>query len=339
MEKIKFALVGCGNIGKRHLAVLDAEPNADIVAVCDIKPDRCQKASELYGDIPFYTDYTEMITTESLDIVDICTPHGLHAPMAIQAARKGHHVLVEKPMALSVEDAEKMVEVARRNKVQLMVVRQNRYNVPITLTKRALDEGKLGQVYMVQCNVLWNRYRGYYTESEWRGYKDLEGGALFTQVAHFIDLMIWWFGDIVSAKTDLDRKKQFVEIEDCGNAILRFESGVMGSLTWTTCVYNSNYEGSITIIGEKGTIKVGGKYLNRIDFWDVKSYPLPEGVEYVDTPNEYGKYQGTSSNHDKVIHDVVKDIWEETHLVVRGEEGIKGVAAIEMIYQSAENYE
>jgi predicted dehydrogenase len=163
----------------------------------------------------------------------------------------------------------------------------------------------------------------------------LEGGALHTQVSHFIDLMIWWFGSIIDAQTSLDTKNHDIEIEDCGQTIVRFESGAMGSIIWTTCVYNKNYEGSITIIGEKGTIKIGGQYLNKIEFWDVMSYPLPEDVEFTDKPNAYGKYQGTSSNHDKVVHDVVAELLNERHNVVEGDEGMKTIEAIELIYKHA----
>lgn len=334
MEEVRFAVVGCGNIGMRHLAVLDAEPNAEIAGVCDIVEERCREAASLYGDVPYFQDYEEMLLQTDADVINICTPHGLHAPMSVQASETGRHVLVEKPMALSVDDAERMIAVAQANDVHLMVVKQNRYNVPIDLTTTALTEKRLGRIYMVQCNVLWNRYVGYYQDSTWRGKKELEGGALYTQVVHFLDLMIWWFGDVEWAMADLDTKKQDVEIEDCGNALLRFESGVMGALTWTTCVYNKNYEGSITVIGEEGTIKVGGRYLNEIEFWDVSSYPLPDRVEFIDEPNEYGRYQGTSSNHDRVIHDVIYDVFQDRHRAVEGDEGIRSIKAIEMIYGS-----
>jgi predicted dehydrogenase len=255
--------------------------------------------------------------------------------MAIEAAENGKHILVEKPMALTVGDSQKMIQAAKANDVLLMVVRQNRYNVPIGTTKRVLDEGILGKIFMVQCNVLWNRHQEYYEESNWRGIKKLEGGALYTQVSHYIDLLIWWFGDIIDAKVDMDTKNHNIEIEDCGNALLTFESGVMGNLLWTTCVYNKNFEGSITIVGENGIIKIGGQYLNQIDFWDILAYPLPDDIEFIDKPNAYGKYQGTSSNHDKVMQDVVSKLLGERHNIVEGDEGIRTIKAIEMIYKSA----
>lgn len=334
-NKIKFAVVGCGNIGKRHMAVIDEEPRAELSAFCDLDEAVCREYSHLYPGVPWFTDYSTMLNAVDIDVINICTPHGLHASMAIEAANLKRNILVEKPMALSPEDSTKMIEVAKENGVHLMVVKQNRFNVPIALTKMALDSGKLGRIFMVQSNILWNRHDGYYADSPWRGRKTLEGGALHTQASHFIDLLIWWFGDVVSAKANIATKNHKIEIEDCGTALLEFDSGVMGTLTWTTCVYNKNYEGSITIVGEHGTIKIGGQYLNKIEFWDVRSLPLPEDTAFVDKPNAYGKYQGTSSNHDKVIDSVVAKLLNERHNIVEGDEGIRTIKAIDKIYASA----
>lgn len=334
--KVNFAIVGCGAIGSRHAAVVDSNPRSAIAAMCDIDRQKCGKLLSLYGEtIPQYTDFDVMLKETAAEVVNICTPHGLHAEMAIKAAESGKHILVEKPMALTTADAEKMIRAAESNSVSLMVVKQNRYNVPIALTKQAIESGKLGRIFMVQCSVLWNRHDGYYNDSNWRGKKALEGGALYTQASHFIDLMNWWFGDVVRVKANVSTKNHSIEIEDCGTALLEFGTGVMGTLTWTTCVYNRNYEGSITIIGEHGTIKIGGQYLNKIEYWDVKSFPLPDDVDFVDKPNSYGKYQGTSSNHHMVISDVVAKLLNERHSVVEGDEGIKSIHAIEMIYNNA----
>lgn len=336
MTKIKVAIAGCGNIGKRHVAVFDANPNTEIVALCDLDVDKAATLNSLYGGTyQIHQNYDELLAGQDLDLVSVCTPHHLHKDMTISAIDHGNHVLVEKPMALNVEDARQMIRHAREKSRRLYVMKQNRFNVPIALTKQALDDGKLGKVYMVQCNVYWNRNPEYYSDSNWRGFKDHEGGALFTQASHFIDLLIWWFGDVVQASALLDRKLQQVEIEDCGNALLKFSTGVQGSMTWTTCVYNKNYEGSITIIGEKGTVKIGGPYLNQIDYWDVRGYPLPNNINFADLPNNYGKYQGTSSNHDKVVREVVNDLQGKPSMIVEGEEGIRSIEAMEMIYNSA----
>lgn len=334
--KIKFAVVGCGNIGKRHMTIIHDEPRAELVAFCDCDASVCRMLSEQYPGVTWYTDYDTMLREVACDVINICTPHGLHAEMSIAASEAKHHSLVEKPMALTSSDCNAMILAAKSNGVQLMVVKQNRFNVPIALTKQALDSGMVGKIFMVQANVLWNRHEGYYKDSLWRGKKNLEGGALHTQASHFIDLLIWWFGEVVDTQAKISTKNHQIDIEDCGTALLTFDSGVMGTLNWTTCVYNKNYEGSITIIGENGTIKIGGQYLNKIEFWDVRSFPLPEDAQFIDKPNSYDKYQGSSSNHDKVIDSVVSELLHERHNVVEGDEGIRTIKAIELIYQSAD---
>lgn len=337
MSNIKVEIIGCGNIGKRHIAVFDQNPNTDIIGICDIKNDAATEQASIYANsFPIQNNFNELITTSQADLISICTPHHLHKQMTIEALNTGKNVLVEKPMALTVSDSKAMIESAKANNKRLYVMKQNRFNVPITITKEALDQNKLGKIYMVQCNVYWNRNPEYYSNSDWRGQKAKEGGALFTQASHFIDLLIWWFGDVVDAKAMIDTKMQQVEVEDCGNAIMDFKSGVQGSIIWTTNVYNKNYEGSITIVGEKGTIKIGGKYLNKIDFWDVKDNPLRDDIDFTDLPNNYGKYQGTSSNHHKVVAEIVRDLNGEKSNIVEGEEGLKSIEAMEMIYKDAE---
>jgi UDP-N-acetyl-2-amino-2-deoxyglucuronate dehydrogenase len=334
MNKVNFAVVGCGNIGKRHAAVIDADLNAELVGICDVNEATCKDISTSYNNIPYYLDYRQLLEKIDADFINICTPHHLHKEMAIAAANAGKHILVEKPMALYLKDCNEMIEAARRNNVKLYVVKQNRFNRPILVTKNALLGGKLGKIFIVQCNVLWNRYQGYYDESDWRGKRACEGGALYTQVSHFIDLLIWFFGDINKSQTILELRNHTIEIEDCGSSIIHFENGIIGSLNWTTCVYNKNYEGSITIIGENGTIKIGGQYLNKIEYWDVKTLPLDTSIEYTDKPNLYNKYQGTSSNHPYVIEHVIKAFQKQGGDVVEGEEGAKTIEAINLIYKN-----
>lgn len=330
-----FAIVGCGSIGRRHIAVIDAEPRAEIVAICDTDEAAVTEQSVLYGGLPAYTDYAKMLREVDADVISIATPHHLHASMSIEALNAGFHTLVEKPMALSVADCHAMTEAAERNQRHLWVVKQNRHNVPVRLAKEAIDNGRLGKIFMIKCDVLWNRYQGYYDDSPWRGKLDLEGGALFTQASHFIDLLVWWCGDVVDAKCHMETQNHKIETEDSGTAILNFDSGTIGTLVWTTCVYNKNYEGSITIIGERGTIKIGGRYLNKIEFWDVEGFPLPEGIDFSDKPNAYGKYQGTSSNHEKVVSAIIDELQNIKVNTVAGVEGIKSIRAIERIYSSA----
>ena len=335
MKKIRFAVVGCGNIGIRHIAVINAESQAELVSVCDIDVKKLKIIEEKY-DVECYTSFTKMLQRRDVDVVCICTPHLLHAPMAIEAAKNKINVLTEKPMALTTMECKKMITVAKKNKVTLFVVKQNRYNIPVKMLKKALDKKWLGRIFIVTCNVLWNRTSDYYTKSNWRGTKKNEGGVLYTQVSHFVDLLLWFFGDVEKViSTVVDTKKQNIEIEDCGQATLNFKNGAMGSLMWTTCVYNKNYEGSIFIIGEYGTVKIGGQYLNEIEYWEVKNHPLPQDVKFVDKPNIYKNYQGTSSNHDKVIQDVIAYLHGKKNSVVLGEEGVKTTTLIEKIYKNA----
>lgn len=333
MSSIKFGLVGCGHIGKRHAAVIDHDPVAQLEVVCDIDDSESASLGTTYG-VVHTTDFQQLLQ-HNLDIVSICTPHHLHKSMAMDALNAGFNVLVEKPMALLADDAREMIEVAQKCQRKLFVVKQNRYNVPIILAGKALREGRLGRISMVQCNVFWNRNQGYYDQSDWRGRKENEGGALFTQASHFIDLLVHWFGPVVSAQTNIATHFHDIEVEDAGSTTVLFNSDVIGDITWTTNVYNKNYEGSITIIGETGTVKIGGPYLNKIEFWDVQSYPLPDNISFIDEPNNYGKYQGSSSNHHRVIEEVVKNLQGEPSDIVEGEEGILSIDAIEKIYNAA----
>ena len=337
-RKIRFALAGCGAIGARHAAVLDAEKDATLVALCDSNAGKAEALSKTYGAITVYTDYEKMLKEISAEIVIIATPNGRHADMAIEAMERGFHVLVEKPMCLTEAEGARMIETAKQRKVKLMVVKQNRFNAAVALITKAVAEGRLGKIFMIQANVLWNRRNEYYSESDWRGKKKEEGGALYTYASHFIDLMALWCGKVTETEAAIATKNHEIEIEDCGSALLRFTSGALGTLVWTTCVYEKNYEGSITIIAEKGTVKIGGTYLNTIDFWNVKDYPLPEGVSFEDTPNHYAKYQGTSSNHDKVLREVIKELTTGEGAIVTGEEGLVTVAAIEKMYASAKDW-
>lgn len=334
MEKIKFGLVGSGHIGKRHAAVIDNNDSTELTGYCDIELSRAKNLAKTYDCDSFFQNYEDLLKCD-VDVISICSPHYLHKQMALLAISANKHVLVEKPMALNSSDAKEMSEKASKAGVKLFVVKQNRFNVPIVFAEEALRNNRLGKIFMVNCNVLWNRNQEYYDQSDWHGVKEREGGALFTQASHFIDILVWWFGKLESASSVFETQFHDIEIEDCGSSSLKFESGVIGNLAWTTNVYSKNYEGSITVIGEYGTIKIGGAYLNKIEYWDVRSYPLPENLAYVDQPNNYGKYQGSSSNHHRVLEEVVKDLRGEQAATVQGQEGELSIAAIEKIYNGA----
>lgn len=273
-----------------------------------------------------------MLRGPELDVVSVCTPHALHAPMSIEIAAAGRHVLVEKPMSLTSGEAERMIAAAHDAGVLLMVVKQNRYNLPVMQVRRLAEEGALGRLFLAECSILWNRDAAYYADSPWRGRKEMEGGALYTQASHFIDLLIWFLGDVVDANGVLSRRMHDIEFEDCGTASLVFSSGATAGLTWTTCAHERNYKGSITLVGERGTVRIGGEYLNRIEYWSVSGHPPPGENPSGPPPNRYEHYQGTSSNHDKVIRDVVRDVLDGRHRLVDGREAAATVRAIERIY-------
>ncbi len=332
-KKIKFAIVGYGNIGKRHEKVIQNEEKALLTGICDNDKEQLKSTQEK-GYLFAQTDFKTFIQHVDADVLSICTPHHLHAGMTIQALDKGLHVIVEKPMCLSIKEGEEMIKAAELNNRNLFVVKQNRYNIPVSVTHEAIQKNMLGKIHLITCSVLWNRYEGYYTDSNWRGKKATEKGALYTQGSHFIDLLVWWFGDIITAKTIAETKMHAIETDDCGTSVVKFKNGALGSISWTTNVYNKNYEGSITIIGEKGTIKIGGQYLNEIEYWDVKSFPLPANLRFIDKPNIYSAYQGSSSNHDLVYKNIISSLNNESANIIDGEEGLKTIRAIEKIYQS-----
>ena len=332
MEKLKFAVIGCGNIGKRHIAELKRNPDVCIVSLCDT--DMGKIPEHEHTGIQLYKDYLTMLHETDAEVVSICTPHNLHAEMAVATADAGKHVLVEKPMALSSADCLQMIRAAENNRVHLNVVMQNRYNKPVLHAQRAIQDNWLGKIYLFQCNVLWSRNESYYRDSEWRGKKSSEGGALFTQASHFVDMMCWLFGSVVSANPLVTTRSHHIEFEDCGAASLKFDSGVIGTCLWTTCVHGGNFEGSLTIIGEKGTIRIGGQYLNKMEYWDVQDHPLTTIENAVDKQNEYGSYSGSSSNHHIVFEQFVARIKDRDSNIVSGLEGMKTVEAIEKIYNS-----
>ena len=213
------------------MAVLDANDDTEVVGLCDVVETKVAALSSLYGGIRYFTDVDTLLSETKPDVVCIATPHRMHAPIAIQCLNAGVHVLVEKPMALTSDDANLMIDAAEKNQKKLWVVKQNRFNVPVKLANDAIKSNKLGKIFLVKCDVLWNRNKEYYQNSEWRGKLDEEGGALYTQVSHFIDLLYWWLGDIDNAHSMTSTQLHDINIEDNGVANVRFNSGTLASIT------------------------------------------------------------------------------------------------------------
>ena len=334
MKKLKFAIIGCGRIAERH--ALQISRLGSLQAVCDVIGSRAEELGKRYG-ANIYTDFEDLLNTEKdLDVVSICTPNGLHAEHSIKAFRNGLHVLCEKPMAISVFDCGEMIKEAEKANKRLFVVKQNRYNPPVKAIKDALDDNRFGKILSIQLSCFWNRNSDYYTQSEWKGTSKLDGGTLFTQFSHFIDLLYWMFGDIkkVEAITRNFNHDKIIEFEDSGVVIVEFYNGIIGTINYTVNSFAKNMEGSLTIFGEKGTVKIGGQYLNELEYQNIKDFKikdLPAG----NPPNNYGQYVGSMSNHDKVYENVLDVLLNKGTIGTNGFEGLKTVEIIDKIYTAA----
>ena len=329
-----FGIVGCGRIGQRHAE--HVVKFGALAGVCDIDVAAAQAlaaphGAETAGDVEGF--YRAM--RGKADVVAICTPNHLHALHAIQAFDAGFHVICEKPMALSVHDCGEMIKAGERANRRLFVVKQNRYNPPVAHLKRLLETGALGRIFSAHINCYWNRGDAYYANS-WKGGLKEDGGTLYTQFSHFVDLIYWLVGDVreVAAFTDNFAHQNSIEFEDAGVAILQFHNGAIGSLNFTINSYGKNMEGSITLFCEKGTVKIGGQYLNEIEYESI------EGLDPANLPagrpaNQYGFYEGSMSNHEDVYANVSDVLSGEGSIGTIGYEGMKTVEIIDKIYRAA----
>jgi UDP-N-acetyl-2-amino-2-deoxyglucuronate dehydrogenase len=327
---LHFAIIGCGRIAIRHAE--NIKRVGILAAVCDIEEEKAIKFAQTYNTQAFTSLLDLLQSGITIDVVVICTPNGFHAEHSIKALMAGKHVLCEKPMSLTTEDAHQMRDTALKYSKKLFVVKQNRYNPPVLFVKTLLDEQKLGKILSFQLNCFWNRPQAYYT-GDWRGTKSLDGGLLYTQFSHFIDLLFWLLGDV---KNVTGIKENFglrdnLEIEDSGVAIIRMEDGAIGTLNYTINSYQQNMEGSLSLFGEKGTVKIGGQYLNVLEF---KS--LQDDVEFINDfqckPNHYGFYEGSMSNHHKVYDALAAALLNNENVLPDEEEAVKTIKIIEQIY-------
>lgn len=334
MKTINFLLIGCGTIGERH--ALLAQEKGNLIAVCDINSSRAKKFSKQFACYG-YTSIADMLKAETTaDVLIVCTPNGLHAEHSIKGMQAGLHVLCEKPMALSIADAKKMIATSKKKNKHLLIVKQNRLNPPVAAVKQLLNKNKLGTIYTIQINCFWNRGVKYYQQSNWRGTKKMDGGVLFTQFSHFIDLLYWFFGDIKTVKgfTANLAHQQLIEVEDTGVFSFVTKAGVPGTLTYSTNASNKNFEGSVTMLAEKATVKIGGAYLNKIDYQEpqlIDELQLNEGNQ----PNQYNGYQGSMNNHAKVYNEFLRVIAGKQKQYTSGEEAIHSVRMIEQFYKAA----
>jgi len=333
-DKIRFAVVGCGHIGKRHAEMISRDPDAELVALCDIRS-QDELSLEEYN-VPFFSAFEELLQSNiTVDVINICTPNGLHAEMAIRAIETGHHVVIEKPMALTLPDAEKIVFTSLRYNKQVFCVMQNRYSPPSVWIKEMIELGKLGEIYMVEFNCFWNRDERYYKPGGWHGDAKLDGGTLFTQFSHFIDIMYWLFGDIcdIHARFADFNHKDLTDFEDSGFVNFNFVNGGMGTFNYSTSIWNRNMESSMMIIAENGSIKIGGQYMNEVEYCHVKDYNMPQ-LTPTNPGNDYGAYKGSAQNHHYIIRNVVDVLFgRNTETITTNVlEGMKVVDIIQRIY-------
>lgn len=336
-SSIKFAVIGCGRIGKRHASMVAINGDTELVALVDTNEDIHKSLNEEFN-VPVFKSLSEFIASNiSADVVNICTPNYLHAPQAIAALKNGSHVVVEKPMALSKVDAEEVIHESLKVNKRVFCVMQNRYSPPSRWLKEIVESGVLGEVYMANINCFWNRDDDYYqggAKTYWKGKQDQDGGTLFTQFSHFLDTMYWLFGDITNIQANFyDFNHQHTtEFEDSGIVQFDFVKGGAGSINYSTSVYGQNMESSLSIIGEKGSVKVGGQYMNEIVYCHIKDYEQPI-LENTLPPNDYGKYKGSAANHQFVIQNVVDALKGNKTVTTNSLEGLKVVEIIENIYK------
>ncbi|MBM3908737.1 MAG: Gfo/Idh/MocA family oxidoreductase [Gemmatimonadetes bacterium] len=327
----KVALVGCGRIAHNHFDAIAGLDGLTLSAVCDIVEERAREAGEQWG-VPWFTSYDEMLRQSECDVVIVATPSGLHPAQGVKAAQAGKHVVCEKPMAITLSSADALVQACDDAGVKLFVVKQNRLNPAIQLLRRAVDRGRFGRIYMANATVRWARPQEYYDQAPWRGTWEFDGGAFMNQASHYVDLVQWLIGPVESVMARTATLARRIEAEDSGAAILRFRNGAIGVLEVTMLTFPRNLEGSITIIGEKGTVKIGGTAVNKVEHWQFESYDDDDKlIEAAATnpPNVYG------FGHAGYYRNVLAVLRGEAAPDTDGRSGRKSLELILGIYESA----
>ncbi len=332
-RKIRWGLVGCGRIAKNHFSALkEFSERVDLIAVCDIKEDRVQAAANDQGAKP-YTTIEEMLASEKLDIVSLCTPSGIHPEHTILAAQKGVHVLTEKPMGTRLEHGQKMIAACDEANVNLYVVKQNRMNPTIQKLREAIDNNRFGEIYFAQVNVFWTRPQDYYDQAPWRGTRELDGGALMNQASHYVDLLTWLVGPVKEVKAFTGTLARKIEMEDTAAVSLKWPNGGMGSINVTMLTYPKNLEGSLTILGEKGSVKIGGIAINEIQAWDFE-----DGLDSKDDVSSlsYKTDSVYGFGHPIFYKNVINHLSGVRSILCDGNQGLQSLELLEAIYRSSD---
>ncbi len=335
MKKLKFGIVGCGRIFKKHYeAVRDIE-NAELIAVCDINENKARDAGKMSG-VPYYYNYDEMLSKEIIDVVNILTPSGMHPMHTIDIVKKyKKHIVCEKPMALKLEDADEMIKVCDHYGKKLFIVKQNRFNKPVIKLREALEAGRFGKLTLGTVRVRWCRTQDYYNQDAWRGTWALDGGVITNQASHHIDLLEWMMGEPVSVMAKNNTYLADIEVDDTSLAIVTFKNGAMGVIEATTAVRPRNIEGSLSVMGEKGSVVIGGFAVNKMETWQFSDETEEESQtilkEYAEMPpNVYG------FGHKRYLENVIDSLNSNGAALVDGLEGRKSIELINAIYESAE---
>ena len=332
-QKIKFAVIGTGHIGKRHAEMIRREDEGELVALIDVRSE--EECGAVGFNVPFFKSIDDLIASGiEFDVLNVCTPNGLHAVQSVKGLSNGKHIVCEKPMGLSKSDCEDVIFKSLQMSKNVFCVMQNRYSPPSEWIKSIVEQGLLGDIFLVQLNCYWNRDDRYYKADGWKGTADLDGGTLFTQFSHFIDIMYWLFGDIdnISGKFADFTHKDLTTFEDSGLVNFDFINGGMGSINYSTAVANQNLESSLTVIGSKGSVKIGGQYMNEVEVCNIADYEMPE-LKPSNPANDYGFYKGSAANHNYVIKNVIDTLKGRTTSTTNALEGLKVVEIIERIYK------
>ena len=331
---VRFAICGVGHIGRRHAALVARHENAELAALIEVRAElRAGLAAEFPG-VPLFSSLDDYLQTgPTADVLTVATPNGLHAPQAIAGLRHGLHVVIEKPIALTTAAAEAIVDTAQQTGQLVFGVMQNRYSPPAAWLKQLVDSGQLGQVFLVQLNCFWNRDARYYQPGGWKGTQALDGGTLFTQFSHFVDLLYWVFGDItnLSARFRDFTHEGLTDFEDSGLVTFDLLRGGSGTLSYSTAVWDRNLESSLTVVAERGSLRIAGQYMDQVEYCHVHNYQLPP-LPPTNPANHYGAFQGSAANHVQVIDNVIATLQHRETATTNAIEGLKVVEMIERIY-------
>jgi UDP-N-acetyl-2-amino-2-deoxyglucuronate dehydrogenase len=334
-DKYRIGLIGCGRIAKVHAEAIQKIDSFSLNAVCDIVKEKAEGFSELYGAKAYYK-YEDILKDTEQVLIAIATPNGTHYEIAKRCFEKGFHVLLEKPVTITNRDTEDLIYTAKQKGVHFFAVKQVRYNPSVQILKTAIDSGRLGKIFSSSLVVRWTRPQIYFDQSDWRGTKKLDGGSLLNQGIHYVDIMQWLAGDVSSVFGKMDCCCHNIEIEDMVFGMVHFKSGALGSIEFTINTFPKNLECSLTILGEKGSVKLSGSAMNEIEIWEVQDYPkpvIPEGFHpYV---YEGGLYQGSCPNHIFVYQDILKVFKEQKKPFVDGEEALRSLKIVNGLYESS----